>query len=519
MIQLVREGALGDAALVVAALAGDSGAFASLFDAWFDRCFDVAYRIVRNRDVAAEVAQEVFLAAWRDLAALRDHTAFGGWVLRASRNRALNRLEKERRSVALGDEATARAVDAAAAAPDAAADVLSGTGAELLWAATAALGERDASVLDLHLRHGLAAPELAEALGVTANNAHQLLFRLKAKLGDAIRSFVLWHDGRPSCPELQDVLHRAGLAAFGPDAAKIAQRHAETCERCGERQRSALAPEVLFAGVPLVLAGPELRAKVISALGEEGLALGPEVLRTPAPPPEAGTTSDTEIDRQGSAVRRSDGGAVLPPASAAANEGLVRGRSRRRRRIAALVAILLLLAGAAAMSSRADDRRTLGDVPVAAGLDAGSTISSEVGPSPTSPVVTEPGTTEPTPTATTLAPLSTITPTTGSTITTITTSTTRSVTTSAPPLRPPVVQRFAAAAQATSRACPNGRPVQLTWTTTGATAVALAGPGAPAGVQAPSGTLAACAPSSTTAPSYLLSATGPGGTTQAQATI
>ncbi|MEO5678892.1 MAG: sigma-70 family RNA polymerase sigma factor [Acidimicrobiales bacterium] len=239
----MRDATAGDAALVVAALAGDGRAFAALFDGWFDRCFDVAVRIVRNRDIAAEVVQEVFLAAWRDLGTLRDHAAFGGWVLRASRNRALNRLEKERRTVALGDEATTAAVDAEAAAPDAAVDALTGIGADLVWAASAALGERDSSILDLHLRHGLAAPALAEELGVTANNAHQLLFRLRARLGDAIRSFVLWHGGRPSCPELQDVLHRAGLAIFGPEAARLAQRHAASCERSGDRQRTALAPE------------------------------------------------------------------------------------------------------------------------------------------------------------------------------------------------------------------------------------------------------------------------------------
>ncbi len=362
MIQIVRDGALGDAALVAAALAGDGGAFASLFDGWFDRCFDVAFRIVRNRDVAAEVAQEVFLAAWRDLAALRDHAAFGGWVLRASRNRALNRLEKERRSVALGDEATTTAVDAAAASPDAAAVALSGTGADLLWAATAALGERDASILDLHLRHGLAAPELAETLGITANNAHQLLFRLKAKLGDAIRSFVLWHDGRPSCPELQDVLHRAGLAAFGPEAAKLAQRHVEACERCGERQRLALAPEVLFAGVPLVLAGPTLRTRVISALREEGVPVGEEPPVHPADP----------------------GGPPKTGAPAAGAAEAPEPRRARRRGVLAALVLALLLVGGALLAQRKDQPEPLLDLPVLASVESlPSTTASTEGPGTT----------------------------------------------------------------------------------------------------------------------------------------
>src|SRR5918994_1146447 len=161
-----------DARLVTASRAGDPTAFPALFAYWFDPCVDVAWRILRDREAAADVAQDVFLGAWRALDRLRDPGAFGGWALRASRNQALNRLARERRSTALG--------------------------------------ERDASLLDLHLRHGLAVPEIAEALGVTANNAHQLLFRLRKRLSGAIRAWVLWRGGDPSRPTLGGAPPAAG---------------------------------------------------------------------------------------------------------------------------------------------------------------------------------------------------------------------------------------------------------------------------------------------------------------------
>src|SRR5688572_30669878 len=87
-----------DADLVRAAVAGEQDAFGLLFDRWFDRTYDVAWRIVHNRDTAAEVAQEAFLAAWRNLPTLRQPESFGGWLLRISRNRALNRLERDGRT-------------------------------------------------------------------------------------------------------------------------------------------------------------------------------------------------------------------------------------------------------------------------------------------------------------------------------------------------------------------------------------------------------------------------------------
>ena len=105
MIQPVREGAAGDAALVAAALAGDGLAFSSLFDGWFDRCFDVAFRIVRNRDIAAEVAQEVFLGAWRDLASLRSRSQCSpcSWHFHSGAVYPISRCSRRSHSVVSGE--------------------------------------------------------------------------------------------------------------------------------------------------------------------------------------------------------------------------------------------------------------------------------------------------------------------------------------------------------------------------------------------------------------------------------
>src|SRR5690606_28994917 len=99
-----------------AALTGDQRAFGQLYDAWFDRVFHLCLRIVRDREVAAEVAQDAFLNAWNGLSGLHDRDAFGGWLLRIARNKALNRSEKERRSTAFDDEGMAM-IEASQASP------------------------------------------------------------------------------------------------------------------------------------------------------------------------------------------------------------------------------------------------------------------------------------------------------------------------------------------------------------------------------------------------------------------
>src|SRR5712691_4910175 len=78
-----------DAPLVERVRAGDQNAFGELYDRWFDRVLDLAYRILWDEHAAADVAQDAFLSAWRNLSSLEDAGAFGGWLLRIARNGAL----------------------------------------------------------------------------------------------------------------------------------------------------------------------------------------------------------------------------------------------------------------------------------------------------------------------------------------------------------------------------------------------------------------------------------------------
>ena len=260
--------ARNDQQLVEAVRGGDHAAYAQLFERYADRCFDVARRIVHDDGRAADVTQEVFTVAWQQIGSLRDPDAFGGWVLRSSRNKALNTLRDEGRSVAVDDAGTHLRDLAAPGSVEA--DVEALDHQDLVWAASAALGERDASVLDLHLRHHLSVPEIAEELGVTTNNAHQLLHRMRERLGTGIRAYVLVRGGDASCPGLRAQLASSGVTRFGPDAVKVIGAHVRTCDDCEGRQAAVLAPEAMFAAVPLLVMAPALRAHAAAALDGAG---------------------------------------------------------------------------------------------------------------------------------------------------------------------------------------------------------------------------------------------------------
>jgi RNA polymerase sigma-70 factor, ECF subfamily len=68
--------------LVARASRGDQDAFAKLAAAHTDRCYALAYRILRDPQHAEDAAQQALLGAWRDLPRLKDPERFEAWLHR-----------------------------------------------------------------------------------------------------------------------------------------------------------------------------------------------------------------------------------------------------------------------------------------------------------------------------------------------------------------------------------------------------------------------------------------------------
>jgi RNA polymerase sigma factor (sigma-70 family) len=278
-----------DAELVERARAGDQGAFGALYDTWFDRVYDLAFRVVRDGNAAADVAQDTFVAAWRQLDGLADPAAFGGWIRRIARNTALNRRKREQRARPVDTQALAvieaagpsaanapvgfRVEDRLGSADDPARAAEDTEIAALVWESADALGERDATVLDLQLRHDLGPAEIAEVIDVNRNHANQLVHRLRTRLGDAVRARVLWRGGEPICLDLRAALGDTGITSFGPEAVRATTAHAEHCEECSQRRRLRLEPSALFSATPFLVAPVALKSRIADALADQGVPM------------------------------------------------------------------------------------------------------------------------------------------------------------------------------------------------------------------------------------------------------
>jgi RNA polymerase sigma-70 factor, ECF subfamily len=83
--------------LVERAREGDDVAFTELVDLDGDRCYAIAYRILRDVDQAQDAVQQAFLLAWRELPRLRDAERFEVWLHRLLVNACYEELRRYRR--------------------------------------------------------------------------------------------------------------------------------------------------------------------------------------------------------------------------------------------------------------------------------------------------------------------------------------------------------------------------------------------------------------------------------------
>jgi RNA polymerase sigma-70 factor, ECF subfamily len=85
-----------DRVLVAAFLAGSQEAFAVIVSRYQRTVYQVCYRFVRNHEDAADLAQDVFVRAFKGLKEFKGDSTLGTWLYRVGVNCCLNRLAVKR---------------------------------------------------------------------------------------------------------------------------------------------------------------------------------------------------------------------------------------------------------------------------------------------------------------------------------------------------------------------------------------------------------------------------------------
>jgi RNA polymerase sigma-70 factor, ECF subfamily len=165
----------GDRDLVEASLAGRRDAFDVIVQRNQRQVYQLCYRFVGNHEDASDLAQDVFVRAYRGLAGFKGQSALATWLYRIAVNVCLNRASVK--APKLAALTAANHVDHRVERPDTA--LIRGERAAEVRAAIARLPDKQRAALILRVYHDLRHDEIAGILGssvgaVKANFFHAL---------------------------------------------------------------------------------------------------------------------------------------------------------------------------------------------------------------------------------------------------------------------------------------------------------------------------------------------------------
>ncbi len=168
-----------DEDLVSDCLAGDREAFGTLVLRYQKRVIGVAYRALRDNGLAEDLAQEVFMRAYRSLKGFKAGKRFGPWIMAicANRTRDYLKLRGKRAEVIWDLDRSLRAPRSTPLERAAARETLT-----RIEKAISELPEETQEVLRLRFIMGLDYQEVAETLGLALGTVKSRISRAREAL-------------------------------------------------------------------------------------------------------------------------------------------------------------------------------------------------------------------------------------------------------------------------------------------------------------------------------------------------
>ncbi|GGI45021.1 RNA polymerase sigma factor [Paenibacillus marchantiophytorum] len=153
-----------------------------LMNKFGDDVWNFAFFLTHRPDVADDLSQEVFLAAYKGMYAFRGECSVKSWLLTITRNKALHYLQGAfLRKVTLTDRLYSKSVSPAAE------QVLFDRIENLnLWGTVMTLPRKYREVLVLDYHYGLKLNEIAKLLGVSVGTVKSRSYRAKKKMNELL---------------------------------------------------------------------------------------------------------------------------------------------------------------------------------------------------------------------------------------------------------------------------------------------------------------------------------------------
>ena len=186
-----------DAALMLRAKRGDRAAFAELVEKYKQPVMNFVFRPLRDEIEAEDLAQNVFLQAWKSRSRYRQTAKFSTWLFTIARNLCLNEIRRRSRHPAESiEEAHAEHEDlprqqyedkSQIAPPD---KLLHGELAQKIEEALAELPEAQRTAILLCRQDELSYEEIAEVLDCSLSATKSLIHRGRETLKEKLKPYL-----------------------------------------------------------------------------------------------------------------------------------------------------------------------------------------------------------------------------------------------------------------------------------------------------------------------------------------
>ena len=173
-----------DAALVTRALAGSESAFRDLVLRYQKPVHSLIVRMVRDRGLAEDLSQEVFIKAYRALGTFDPKRKFSSWLFKIAHNTAIDQLRRRQIETVPLENPDAEKADLLALLPDPEGEspdtrLKRRSLAEAISGAVGQLRVEYREVVVLRFQEGLAYEEIAEITGLPLGTVKTHLHRAR----------------------------------------------------------------------------------------------------------------------------------------------------------------------------------------------------------------------------------------------------------------------------------------------------------------------------------------------------
>lgn len=159
---------------------GDSAAQHRLYSLYAKAMFNIAMRMMNNREEAEDMLQDAFVDAFTRLSGFRYESSFGSWLKRIVINKCLNELKRKKTDLQFFDDMSV--FDE----PQEKDSFVAGISAERVRKAMDQLPGGARMIFSLYLLEGYDHVEIAQILQVSESNSKSQYMRAKRKIKEIL---------------------------------------------------------------------------------------------------------------------------------------------------------------------------------------------------------------------------------------------------------------------------------------------------------------------------------------------